>query len=69
MLQDKVMNSLGSKTATPIAEPSAEAKRAQSGTCKNAAMFCPNCSAELQAHRCKMVCKKCGFYMNCSDFY
>jgi hypothetical protein len=28
---------------------------------KDLSSYCPNCSTELSGHRCKAVCKKCGF--------
>jgi len=35
--------------------------------CVDMSMICPNCSAKLHSHRCKAICKKCGFYLSCSD--
>lgn len=30
---------------------------------------CPNCGAQLEEHRCKLLCPRCHYYMSCSDYY
>jgi hypothetical protein len=32
-------------------------------------VFCPSCSARLEESRCKLVCRTCGYFMSCADFY
>jgi hypothetical protein len=32
-------------------------------------LYCPVCSARLEEHKCKLVCRRCGYYMSCADFY
>jgi hypothetical protein len=41
------------------------AERALEHTCT----WCPNCSAKLESSRCKLVCRQCGYYMSCADYY
>ena len=30
--------------------------------------FCPVCSTRLESHRCKLICRQCGYFMSCSEF-
>jgi hypothetical protein len=42
---------------------SPETQPADSGT------YCPTCGSRMKESRCKVVCKTCGFFLSCSDFY
>ncbi len=30
--------------------------------------YCPVCSQKLEARKCKLLCRTCGYYMSCSDY-
>jgi len=32
-------------------------------------VFCPTCSSRLSDHRCKLICRNCGYFLSCADFY
>lgn len=32
-------------------------------------LYCPNCSQRLQSRSCKLRCDRCGYFMDCSDYY
>lgn len=51
-------------TAAP-APADLERERAFDHICQ----ICPNCAANLESSRCKLVCRRCGYYMSCADYY
>jgi hypothetical protein len=32
-------------------------------------LYCPVCDNRLSEHRCKLLCRRCGYFMSCADFY
>jgi hypothetical protein len=32
-------------------------------------VYCPTCSSRLTDSRCKLICRTCGYFLSCADFY
>ena len=32
-------------------------------------LYCPVCSTRLTERKCKLICKTCGYYLSCADYY
>jgi len=32
-------------------------------------VYCPRCDERLASERCKLICRQCGYYMSCADYY
>jgi hypothetical protein len=30
---------------------------------------CANCGAEMEERKCKLICRGCGYFLSCSDYY
>jgi hypothetical protein len=46
-----------------------ETKRDLPPDAAEAMLWCPLCDARLEQHRCKLLCRRCGYYMSCADYY
>jgi hypothetical protein len=32
-------------------------------------VYCPTCGTRLEDSRCKLICRLCGYFLSCADFY
>jgi hypothetical protein len=30
---------------------------------------CANCGAAMEERKCKLICRGCGYFLSCSDYY
>lgn len=54
---------------TTAPEPRPNETQPEPAPRKDHSVHCPNCSTRLTELKCKLLCKKCGYYMSCADFY
>ncbi len=60
------------QSRTPEAAPSPPAATATEcplTTSEHHSVFCPTCSSRLEDSRCKLICRTCGYFLSCADFY
>ena len=30
---------------------------------------CANCGSDMEERKCKLICRGCGYFLSCSDYY
>lgn len=65
----KAYSGLVSSEEIPSVMPEAAPESAPEAAIEHHSVYCPNCSDRLYGHRCKLICRRCGYYLSCADYY
>jgi hypothetical protein len=65
------VRSVAQQQSVPQAEdlPASSRVAGAPGSTVDVSRYCPLCSERLESLHCKLICRVCGYYMSCSDYY
>jgi hypothetical protein len=55
--------------ATPARSAQPAAQRPRQPDPSRLMRTCANCGAEMEERKCKLICRGCGYFLSCSDYY
>jgi hypothetical protein len=53
-------------SAPPPASPSVRRQPSAPG---EVLRVCANCGSTMEERKCKLICRGCGYFLSCSDYY
>jgi len=57
------------RTEAVVVDEAKDVELCPIATGEHHSVFCPTCSSRLTESRCKLVCRNCGYFLSCADFY
>ena len=52
-----------------VREPSAVPSQPQQPNPDRLMRTCANCGSAMEERKCKLICRGCGYFLSCSDYY
>jgi hypothetical protein len=65
----KLIASMSHAPQPATAEPAQSLTACPLDATEHHCVYCPTCGSRLEDSRCKLICRLCGYFLSCADFY